>query len=217
MGILRKIIKRLNDGLFGNKTNTGKESDRDQSKARFYFSEAKGEYVWVTEEEVKPAPREEIKITDIGGDYDLESSQKVKLTDPDGDYKIKLYTGIKIHRASEAVSLLMNRALPVAPDISVAEVIQEYEKVRFAWRSKEIFKGSSSKLTKLILQNLKGYECNAHFQSFVVKVYPGQKCAQVEAFIGNHFVGVRLWRSSAVAFVCGNKDFRSDPDSVTSN
>ena len=118
---------------------------------------------------------------------------------------------INTKRATEAVSALMEHAFFATPEISEAEVIQEYKQVGATWHSKELFKGSPSKVTELILRNLEEYEKDDRFQHFGINVYPEQKCAQVSAIFRNFFFGVRVWRTAAVAFVCGNAGFRSDP------
>jgi ankyrin repeat protein len=123
----------------------------------------------------------------------------------------------KTKKAGEAVEVLMTKAIFAVPSISESEVIEEYKGVRLSWLSKELVKGSLSRVKKIILSNLEELVSLNRFDEFSIDVYPDQKCAQVNVLFINPpaFLGIRLWRTQDAIFACGDKEFRSDSTTVS--
>lgn len=152
----------------------------------------------------------EIKITEVFDKTDPKTTfqDNSKLID---------FKQFNTKKATEAVEVLMTKAIFAAPSISQAEVIDEYKKLRLSWLSKELVKGSLSQVKKIILSNLEELAALNRFNEFIIEAYPDQKCAQVNAMFTNPqtFLGIRLWRTQDAIFTCGDKDFRIDISGIS--
>ena len=115
---------------------------------------------------------------------------------------------IRTKDPSEAVEILLGRALEAAPYISETEVLNEHESLKRSWSSRQLFSGNSTEIKAIILPNLKELAQIEQFEKFIIRVFDNLVCAQVMAiFSTGTFTGVRVWHTQTTIYTCGNAAF----------
>jgi hypothetical protein len=111
---------------------------------------------------------------------------------------------------SEAVDVLLGKALDATPYVTTAEVLRGYQNLEKAWGSRQLFVGDSAEIRAVILLNLNELAAKSEFEKFVVTVLRNQPCAQVMAmFSTKTFTGVRVWHTQTEICACGNSAFHA--------
>jgi hypothetical protein len=117
------------------------------------------------------------------------------------------YKSVTTTHPSEAASALLKEAIKWVPLISDEELQVEFTDMRRAWGSQRLFTGDAKMLENLVKTNLNELSNKSGFEEFQVILITDQKCAQVNTFFANSFMGVRLWRTQDSINVCGNSIF----------
>ena len=107
---------------------------------------------------------------------------------------------------TEAVELLLGKALDAVPYLSEEKILSEYSSLKRAWGSRQLFLGDSKEVKAIILPNLKELAQIEQFEEFFIRV--SDVHAQANAiFSTGTFTGVRVWHTDTYIYTCGNSAF----------
>ena len=121
---------------------------------------------------------------------------------------LALFEEVSTSDPYQVVKLLFDQAIQAAPVLNAEMMYSQYADVKPRWGSLTLVEGSAEKIRSLILKNLKHIKNNTpKFEKFQVTAVLYARAIQVNAFHGDFFTPIRVWRKDDSYCACGNSKF----------